>query len=99
MRLSMYPTSAMLRKVHRIQRATLNDGHPSAESTEGLGEFKAHVPAAQHDHVRRQTLKIECFDVSHRFCVREAGNVRHHRARSQVQKQSITGDRPTTSVV
>ena len=83
----------------RDLRATFEDGHPSTESMEGLGEFKAHVPAAQHDHVRGLTLKIECFDVSHRFCVSQARNVRHHRTRPQVQKQPITGDRPTTSVV
>ena len=73
--------------------ATLDYGYRRAETAQGLREFKAHVSSAKHDDMFRQAVEIERLHVSHRFCSREAGNIRDEGSRSKVEKHAITGDR------
>ena len=79
--------------------AALDHGYRRSEAAQGLREFEANVSSTQHDHVFRQTVEIESFDVSHGFCGRKARNIRHGGARSKVKKDPITRDRPAASVV
>jgi len=54
--------------------------------------------STEYDQVLRQTLQLEGFHVSHRFRGREAGDIGDHRARSQIEKHTITRDHPLASV-
>ena len=60
-------------------RASLNHGHPGAETPHGLCQFKADKAAAQDNEMFRQAVEIESFDVGHGLGRRQAGPIRQSR--------------------
>ena len=70
--------------------ATFDHGYRGPEAAQGLREFEANVTSAEYDHVFRQTVEIESFDVSHRFCSRKTGNIGNRSTRSEIEKDPFT---------
>jgi hypothetical protein len=80
-------------------RSLLDDRDAAAEAPIGLRQLEADIAAAEHDQMRRQAVELQRLDVAHRLRIGEAGDVRHRRVGSDVEKHLITREAARAAVV
>src|SRR5882724_9690356 len=73
-------------------RTMFDHGHIRAEPTKRLREFKADVPAAEHNQMPGQSIKLQRLDMRHRRSLRQAGHLRNCCARTEVEKDAVSLD-------
>ena len=70
-------------------RPMLDHGDAAAEAPVGLGEFEAHIAAAENDQVLGHPVEFEKLDVSQRPGIRQPGNRRNRGVGAQVQENAV----------
>src|SRR6266851_5627875 len=76
----------------RELRAVFDHSHIRAEPTKRLRKFKADVPAAEHNQMPWQAIKLQRLDMRHRGSVGQAGHLRNRCARTKVEKPAVSLD-------
>src|SRR5713101_3542247 len=82
----------------RELRAVFDHGHIRAEPTKRLREFKADVPAAEHNQMPGQAIKLQRLDMRHRRSLGQAGHLRNCCARTEVEKDAVSLDGSRTAI-
>src|SRR5216683_967771 len=79
-------------------RTMFDHGHIRAEPTKRLREFKADVPAAEHNQMPGQAIELQRLDMRHWRSLSKAGHLRNCGARIEVEKDAVSLDGSRTAI-